>query len=162
MERQIGISDDFEWLLERASSENEHVVSVLDLPLVDHAWLFTSLKQRSPRCRNWIQEVVFVVVRVGTVCRFYCCQCPVAVTAVCAPLAVDYHYADTFEQVAPYIPEPWKTKYAKSGFGADGVKQNLAAFFPTSTGSRAHYGKIQREFSEYPDGGITKADIMRG
>jgi predicted TIM-barrel fold metal-dependent hydrolase len=74
----------------------------------------------------------------------------------------DWHYADTFTQIAPYMPEPWQTKFQKSGFGDTGVKQNLAAFFPASTGSRANYGKIQREFSEYPDGGDTKADVMAG
>ncbi|MGB9965605.1 amidohydrolase family protein [Halobacterium hubeiense] len=74
----------------------------------------------------------------------------------------DWHYADTFEQVAPYMPEPWKTKFQKSGWGGTGVKQNLSAFFPASTGNRFNYGKIEREFSEYPDGGDDKQDVVEG
>jgi len=74
----------------------------------------------------------------------------------------DWHYADTFTQVAPYMPEPWKTKFQKSSWGPTGVKQNLSAFFPASTGNRMNYGKIEREFSEYPDGGDDKEDIIEG
>ncbi len=74
----------------------------------------------------------------------------------------DWHYADTFEQAAPYMPEPWKTKFQKSGWGGTGVKQNLSAFFPASTGNRFNYGKVDREFSEYPDGGDEKEDVIEG
>ncbi|QSW97715.1 amidohydrolase family protein [Haloterrigena alkaliphila] len=74
----------------------------------------------------------------------------------------DWHYADTFEQAAPYMPEPWKTKFQKSGWGGTGVKQNLSAFFPASTGNRFNYGKVDREFSEYPDGGDEKEDVLEG
>ncbi|GGM60885.1 putative TIM-barrel fold metal-dependent hydrolase [Halarchaeum rubridurum] len=74
----------------------------------------------------------------------------------------DWHYADTFEQVAPYMPEPWKTKFRNSGWDSTGVNQGLSAFFPTSTGNRSNYGKIDREFSEYPQGGDDKADVVEG
>ncbi|MGQ4556290.1 amidohydrolase family protein [Halobellus sp. GM3] len=72
----------------------------------------------------------------------------------------DYHYADTFTQAAPYMPEPWRTKFEKSSWGGTGVKQNLSAFFPASTGNRFNYGKIDRDFSEYPDGGDDKDDVI--
>ncbi|WP_311173777.1 amidohydrolase family protein [Halobellus ordinarius] len=72
----------------------------------------------------------------------------------------DYHFADTFEQAAPYMPEPWRTKFQKSSWGGTGVKQNLSAFFPASTGNRMNYGKIDREFSEYPDGGDSQEDVI--
>ncbi|MFC6872219.1 amidohydrolase family protein [Halobellus marinus] len=72
----------------------------------------------------------------------------------------DYHFADTFEQAAPYMRGPWRTKFQKSSWGGTGVKQNLSAFFPASTGNRMNYGKIDREFSEYPDGGDSQADVI--
>ena len=62
----------------------------------------------------------------------------------------DYHYMDSFVEVAEYMPEPWRTKFAGAKWGDSGVNQGLASFFPTSTGDRFAYGKITREHSNYP------------
>ena len=62
----------------------------------------------------------------------------------------DWHYMDSFTELAAYMPEPWKTKYQNSEWDSAGVKQNVSSFFPTSTGDRQNYGKITREHSNYP------------
>lgn len=62
----------------------------------------------------------------------------------------DYHQMDSFKQIAEYMPEPWRTKFERSGWGDSGVNQALASFFPSSTGDRFAYGKIEREHSSYP------------
>ena len=62
----------------------------------------------------------------------------------------DWHYMDSFTELAEYMPEPWKTKYQNSEWDSAGVKQNVSSFFPTSTGDRQNYGKITREHSNYP------------
>ena len=63
----------------------------------------------------------------------------------------DWHYMDSFTEIAEYMPEPWKTKYEGSNWDSAGIKQNLSTFFPTSTGDRQAYGKVVREHSNYPD-----------
>ena len=63
----------------------------------------------------------------------------------------DWHYQDSFKEVAEYMPEPWRTKYNDSFWEDSGVTQALSSFFPTSTGDRQNYGKVLREHSNYPD-----------
>ncbi|WP_436348237.1 hypothetical protein [Natronorubrum sp. FCH18a] len=63
----------------------------------------------------------------------------------------DWHYQGSFEEVAEYMDEPWRTKYKRSNWGDSGVKQNLSSFFPMSTGDRQAYEKVVREHSNYPD-----------
>ncbi|MFD1686303.1 amidohydrolase, partial [Halobellus litoreus] len=63
----------------------------------------------------------------------------------------DWHYQDSFTEVAKYMPEPWRTKYKNSNWEDAGVTQALSSFFPTSTGDRQNYGKVLREHSNYPD-----------
>jgi len=63
----------------------------------------------------------------------------------------DWHYQDSFTEIAEYMPEPWRTKYRDSFWEETGVTQALSSFFPTSTGDRQNYGKVLREHSNYPD-----------
>jgi uncharacterized protein len=74
----------------------------------------------------------------------------------------DWHYQDSFEEIAKYMDEPWRTQYEKSNWGDSGVKQNLSSFFPTSTGDRQAYGKVVREHSNYPDEPETPDRIREG
>jgi uncharacterized protein len=74
----------------------------------------------------------------------------------------DWHYQDSFEEIAEYMDEPWRTQYKRSNWGDAGVKQNLSAFFPTSTGDRQAYGKVEREHSNYPDAPETPDRIREG
>ncbi|EMA37277.1 amidohydrolase family protein [Halococcus hamelinensis] len=74
----------------------------------------------------------------------------------------DCHYMESFTDVAEYMEEPWKTRFEKSGFDEKGAKQNLSSFFPFSTGDRQAYGKIDREYSSYPDEPETPERIREG
>lgn len=74
----------------------------------------------------------------------------------------DWHYQDSFTDIVEYMDEPWKTKYERSNWDAAGVKQNLSSFFPTSTGDRQAYGKIEREHSDYPDEAETPDRVREG
>ncbi|WP_144905991.1 amidohydrolase family protein [Halobellus captivus] len=64
---------------------------------------------------------------------------------------VDAHYLESFENIAEYMDEPWRTRLKESGWGEIGAKQNASSYFPTSTGDRQAYGRIDREHSSYPD-----------
>lgn len=74
----------------------------------------------------------------------------------------DCHYMESFEDVAKYMEEPWRTKYEGSNFDEKGAKQNLSSFFPFSTGDRQAHGKITREHSSYPDEPETPERIREG
>lgn len=63
----------------------------------------------------------------------------------------DAHYLESFEDIAAYMDEPFRTQYTDSGFGEMGAKQNASSYFPISTGDRQAHGKIKREHSNYPD-----------
>lgn len=69
----------------------------------------------------------------------------------CTVVDVDAHYLESFENIAEYMDEPWRTRLLESGWGEIGAKQNATSYFPTSTGDRQAYGRIEREHSSYPD-----------
>ncbi|WP_227015848.1 amidohydrolase family protein [Haloarcula sp. JP-L23] len=64
---------------------------------------------------------------------------------------VDAHFLESFENIAEYMDEPWRTRLKESGWGEIGAKQNATSYFPTTTGDRMAYGRIEREHSSYPD-----------
>jgi len=74
----------------------------------------------------------------------------------------DWHYMDSFKEIAEYMPEPWRTKYKGAKWPDSGVNQAVASFFPTSTGDRFAYGKIEREHSNYPHDPETPERLREG
>jgi predicted TIM-barrel fold metal-dependent hydrolase len=73
---------------------------------------------------------------------------------------LDAHYTESFEKVAEYMDEPWRTRLLGSGWTDDGSKQNQTSYFPQSQGDRQQYGKITREHSSYSDGPADKGEVL--
>lgn len=61
----------------------------------------------------------------------------------------DAHYLESFEEIARYMEEPWRTRLEDSDFDDAGHKHNSVSFFPTSTGDRAMWGALEREHTNY-------------
>jgi predicted TIM-barrel fold metal-dependent hydrolase len=73
---------------------------------------------------------------------------------------LDAHYMDSYEDIAAYMEEPWRSRLLGSGFEGNGSKQNITAMFPHSTGDRQQYGKVVREHSSYPDDSASKEEVL--
>jgi predicted TIM-barrel fold metal-dependent hydrolase len=73
---------------------------------------------------------------------------------------LDAHYTESYEKIAEYMEEPWRTRLLGSGWVDAGSKQNQTSYFPQSQGDRQQYGKIKREHSSYSTGPADKQEIL--
>lgn len=63
---------------------------------------------------------------------------------------LDAHFLESYEGVAEYMEEPWRSRILSS-WGDPGSKQNATSLFPHGPGDRYQYGKVAREHSNHPD-----------
>jgi len=64
----------------------------------------------------------------------------------------DAHYLESFGAIVEYMDDPWRTRIQDSDFDDGGHKHNAVSFFPTSTGDRSMWGKLEREHTNYGTG----------
>jgi predicted TIM-barrel fold metal-dependent hydrolase len=73
---------------------------------------------------------------------------------------LDAHYNESYETIAEYMEEPWRTRLLGSDWIDSGQKQNQTSYFPQTQGDRLQYGKITRDHSSYPTGPANKQEIL--
>jgi predicted TIM-barrel fold metal-dependent hydrolase len=70
----------------------------------------------------------------------------------------DAHYLESYDELVSYLDDddPWKGRFSPSDNDNDNVSANV---FPSSTGSREVYGRIQRPESSYREKPMTPEEI---